>query len=179
MPSCCVAPGTGWPGDLATAATPVAEDPGQVRDLAASAAALAELAARQSVCRACPRLVGWREQVATERRRSFADEQYWGRPVPGWGAVRPRVVIATLLKVATPLLAVVTFVVLPDVKAAAPSVTTRTSFSVTWPVTGLPFWSSRSTAKGARSAFIAALPGWVKNTNFAGFIARLKLRLKP
>jgi uracil-DNA glycosylase len=96
MPSCCVAPGTGWPGDPATAATPVAEDPGQVRDLAASAGTLGELTARQSVCRACPRLVAWREQVAAERRRSFADEQYWGRPVPGWGADRPRVVIVGL-----------------------------------------------------------------------------------
>ena len=46
---------------------------------------LAELTARSSVCRACPRLVLWREQVASTKRRSFADEPYWGRPVPGWG----------------------------------------------------------------------------------------------
>jgi uracil-DNA glycosylase family 4 len=38
-----------------------------------------------SVCRACPRLVEWREQVAVEKRRSFADEPYWGRPIAGWG----------------------------------------------------------------------------------------------
>jgi uracil-DNA glycosylase family 4 len=38
-----------------------------------------------SVCRACPRLVAWRELVAVERRRSFAAEQYWGRPIAGWG----------------------------------------------------------------------------------------------
>jgi uracil-DNA glycosylase family 4 len=91
-----VQPGTGWPGDPATAATPVAADADQVRALAAGAGTLAELEARQSVCRACPRLVAWREQVAAVKRRSFADEQYWGRPVPGWGADRPRIVIAGL-----------------------------------------------------------------------------------
>ncbi len=36
-------------------------------------------------CRRCPRLVQWREQVAAERRASFAGETYWGRPVPGFG----------------------------------------------------------------------------------------------
>jgi uracil-DNA glycosylase len=91
-----VRPGNGWPGDPASAATPVATDASQVGSLAASAGTLAELAARQSVCRACPRLVAWREQVAVARRRAFADQQYWGRPVPGWGAERPRVVIAGL-----------------------------------------------------------------------------------
>jgi len=38
-----------------------------------------------SVCRACPRLVAWREEVAVGKRRAFAGEPYWGRPVPGWG----------------------------------------------------------------------------------------------
>jgi uracil-DNA glycosylase family 4 len=37
------------------------------------------------VCRLCPRLVEWREQVAREKVARFADEEYWGRPVPGWG----------------------------------------------------------------------------------------------
>jgi uracil-DNA glycosylase len=91
-----VPPGTGWPGDPATGQTPVAADPVQVGELAASAGSLAELVARQSVCRACPRLVAWRERVAVERRRSFADEQYWGRPVPGWGAEHPAVLITGL-----------------------------------------------------------------------------------
>ena len=50
----------------------------------------------QSVCRACPRLVQWREQVAIQKRRSFQAEAYWGRPVPSWGAPRPRVVILGL-----------------------------------------------------------------------------------
>ncbi|HUA11680.1 MAG TPA: uracil-DNA glycosylase [Solirubrobacteraceae bacterium] len=38
-------------------------------------------------CRRCPRLVAWREQVAREKRRAFADEVYWGRPVPAFGDV--------------------------------------------------------------------------------------------
>jgi uracil-DNA glycosylase family 4 len=36
-------------------------------------------------CRKCPRLVAWREQVAREKRAAFRDEEYWGRPVPGFG----------------------------------------------------------------------------------------------
>jgi uracil-DNA glycosylase len=36
-------------------------------------------------CRTCPRLVAWREKVAREKRASFKDEVYWGRPVPGFG----------------------------------------------------------------------------------------------
>lgn len=36
-------------------------------------------------CRACPRLVAWREEVARTRRAAFRDETYWGRPVPGFG----------------------------------------------------------------------------------------------
>ena len=79
-----VPPGTGWPGDQATSWTPVAHDAREVATLATDVE-LAELTARSSVCRACPRLVLWREQVASTKRRSFADEPYWGRPVPGWG----------------------------------------------------------------------------------------------
>jgi uracil-DNA glycosylase len=91
-----VEPGSGWPGDVATPATPVANDPAEVRDLAATAPTLTELVARQSVCRACPRLVAWREDVATVRRRSFQGERYWGRPIPGWGANEPKVLIVGL-----------------------------------------------------------------------------------
>jgi uracil-DNA glycosylase family 4 len=36
-------------------------------------------------CRACPRLVAWREQVAAEKRAAYRDEEYWGRPIPGFG----------------------------------------------------------------------------------------------
>jgi uracil-DNA glycosylase len=91
-----VAPGTGWPGDPATAATPVADSAERVRELASGAPTLAELTARQSVCRACPRLVAWREEVAALRRKSFAAEQYWGRPIAGWGDPAPSVLIVGL-----------------------------------------------------------------------------------
>ena len=56
----------------------------------------AQLDAEVSVCRACPRLVEWREQTALTKRRSFADQPYWGRPVPGWGAERPQLMIVGL-----------------------------------------------------------------------------------
>ncbi|WP_240439542.1 uracil-DNA glycosylase [Streptomyces europaeiscabiei] len=46
---------------------------------------LAALDARISGCRACPRLVEWREEVARTKRAAFADQEYWGRPVPGFG----------------------------------------------------------------------------------------------
>src|ERR1700761_3645444 len=88
-----VLPGTGWPGDLATALTPVAHNPAEVRELAVSADGLAELTGRQAVCRACPRVVAWREGVAVARRKSFRDEQYWGRPIPGWGDDQPSILI--------------------------------------------------------------------------------------
>jgi uracil-DNA glycosylase family 4 len=94
-----VPPGSGWPGDTATPATPVAADAAQVRTLAAEAAQagrLDELTARQSVCRACPRLVEWREQVAAVKRASSRTQQYWGRPVPGWGDDGARVLILGL-----------------------------------------------------------------------------------
>jgi uracil-DNA glycosylase len=91
-----VPPGTGWPDDRATAATPVAHDAASVLALAGAAGTLTELEARQSVCRACPRLVEWREQVAASRRASTRTERYWGRPVPGWGDQRPGVLIVGL-----------------------------------------------------------------------------------
>ncbi|MHB8466015.1 MAG: uracil-DNA glycosylase [Acidimicrobiales bacterium] len=49
------------------------------------ARSLAGLIERMVDCRVCPRLVAWREQVAAERRAAFADQTYWGRPVPGFG----------------------------------------------------------------------------------------------
>ena len=91
-----VLPGTGWPGDPATADTPVAATPAAVRKLAVDAPNLPELMARQSVCRTCPRLVAWREQVAVERRKAYLAEPYWGRPIHGWGADEPRVLIIGL-----------------------------------------------------------------------------------
>jgi uracil-DNA glycosylase family 4 len=47
-------------------------------------------------CRRCPRLVAWREQIASERRRAFAGETYWARPVPGFGDPAARLVIVGL-----------------------------------------------------------------------------------
>jgi len=47
-------------------------------------------------CRACPRLVDWRERVALEKRASFRDDEYWGRPVPGFGDPQARVLVAGL-----------------------------------------------------------------------------------
>jgi uracil-DNA glycosylase family 4 len=88
--------GSGWPGDPATSRTAVAETPAHVASLAAAVRTLDELDAEVSVCRACPRLVEWREEVAVLKRKSFADEPYWGRPIPGWGSARPRVVIVGL-----------------------------------------------------------------------------------
>jgi uracil-DNA glycosylase family 4 len=49
-----------------------------------------------TACRACPRLVAWREQVARERRRAYIDQEYWGRPVPGFGDPQARVLIIGL-----------------------------------------------------------------------------------
>jgi uracil-DNA glycosylase family 4 len=73
----------------------VARTAAQVRRLAA-AASLAELDAEISVCRACPRLVRWREGVAVTKRASYAGEPYWGRPIPGWGSPTPAVLIVGL-----------------------------------------------------------------------------------
>jgi uracil-DNA glycosylase len=95
FPGALIAPGS-WPSDPAGPDTPAAQGAGDVRELAQSAATLAELTARQSVCRACPRLVAWREHVAVTRRRAFLGERYWGRPVPGWGSGRPRLLIVGL-----------------------------------------------------------------------------------
>jgi uracil-DNA glycosylase family 4 len=47
-------------------------------------------------CRACPRLVAWREQVAREKRRAYRDWEYWGRPVPGFGDPLARLLIVGL-----------------------------------------------------------------------------------
>lgn len=49
-----------------------------------------------TACRACPRLVAWREQVAVEKRASFRHEDYWGRPVAGFGDPSARVLILGL-----------------------------------------------------------------------------------
>jgi len=47
-------------------------------------------------CRRCPRLVDWREQVAREKRRAYINWDYWGKPVPGFGDTRARLLIIGL-----------------------------------------------------------------------------------
>lgn len=91
-----VEPGSGWPGDPADRRTPVADSPAEVERLAGSAPSLERLSARVSVCRACPRLVEWRETVAIDKRASFRAERYWGRPIPGWGPERSSIAIVGL-----------------------------------------------------------------------------------
>jgi uracil-DNA glycosylase family 4 len=58
--------------------------------------ALEALESRITRCRKCPRLVEWRERVAHEKRAAFADEDYWGRPVPGFGDPEARVYLLGL-----------------------------------------------------------------------------------
>lgn len=58
--------------------------------------ALARIEREVVACRACPRLVAWREQVAAERRAAFRDETYWGRAVPGFGDPGARIVVLGL-----------------------------------------------------------------------------------
>jgi uracil-DNA glycosylase family 4 len=59
-------------------------------------AGMENLEAEIIVCRACPRLTAWREQVAQTRRRAFRDQEYWGKPVPGFGDPQARLMIVGL-----------------------------------------------------------------------------------
>jgi uracil-DNA glycosylase family 4 len=68
-------------------------DPGVAPEHDAELAALTEEIVR---CRACPRLVAWREAVARDKRAAFRDEEYWGRPVPGFGDSAAAVLVAGL-----------------------------------------------------------------------------------
>src|SRR5665647_2972205 len=92
-----VPPGSGWPADPAGSATPVARSATDVVRLAEGCADLAALDAASSVCRACPRLVTWREDVAVVKRRAFRDQPYWGRPAPGFGDTRARLLVDGLV----------------------------------------------------------------------------------
>jgi uracil-DNA glycosylase family 4 len=58
--------------------------------------ALASLEAEVVDCRRCPRLVAWRELVAREKRAAFRDEDYWGRPMQGFGDEAARVLVLGL-----------------------------------------------------------------------------------
>ncbi|MCZ7420866.1 uracil-DNA glycosylase [Verrucosispora sp. WMMA2121] len=70
--------------------------PSEVLTRAARATDLADLDAGVADCFACPRLVDWREEVARTRRAAFRDQEYWGRPVPGFGDPAARIAILGL-----------------------------------------------------------------------------------
>jgi uracil-DNA glycosylase family 4 len=57
---------------------------------------LERLADEIVACRRCPRLVEWRERVARDKRAAFADDDYWGKPVPGFGDPRARILVVGL-----------------------------------------------------------------------------------
>jgi uracil-DNA glycosylase len=66
------------------------------RDGAGASRGLADLEREVTGCRHCERLVAWREQTARERKTAFADQEYWGRPLPGFGDPRARVLVLGL-----------------------------------------------------------------------------------
>ncbi len=55
-----------------------------------------QLSGRVIACRRCERLVAWREQVARERRAAYRDQEYWGRPLPGFGDPQARIMLLGL-----------------------------------------------------------------------------------
>src|SRR5438067_8041180 len=57
---------------------------------------LSGLNRRIVACRMCPRLVQWRESVAREKRAAFQDQEYWGRPISGFGDPKARVLVCGL-----------------------------------------------------------------------------------
>jgi uracil-DNA glycosylase family 4 len=57
---------------------------------------LAALEAEVTTCRRCPRLVAWREEVAATKRAAFRDDDYWGRPIPGFGDPEASVLVLGL-----------------------------------------------------------------------------------
>jgi uracil-DNA glycosylase family 4 len=67
-----------------------------VRFLTPAPIPLDDIERRLIACRRCPRLVEWREQVATEKRAAFRDEEYWGRPVAAFGDSDARILVVGL-----------------------------------------------------------------------------------
>lgn len=57
---------------------------------------LLALQVETSSCTRCPRLVAWREEVAREKRASYRDDEYWGRPVPAFGDPEARILVVGL-----------------------------------------------------------------------------------
>ena len=79
-----------------TAAKKVVEIAPSHTDIPSKSASLAVVAEKVVECRACERLVAWREDVAEKKRAAYKDEEYWGRPVPGFGDPEARVVLIGL-----------------------------------------------------------------------------------
>ncbi|SDN60857.1 uracil-DNA glycosylase, family 4 [Klenkia soli] len=75
---------------------PVTRTPAGVARGARTAVDLAAVDERVSGCRACPRLVAWREEVAVVKRAAFRDQVYWGRPVHGMGPADARIGVVGL-----------------------------------------------------------------------------------
>jgi uracil-DNA glycosylase family 4 len=73
-----------------------AATPADVAQQARAGLDLARLDACVVECRACPRLVAWREAVAHTKRAAYAEETYWGRPIPGWGPADAAIAIVGL-----------------------------------------------------------------------------------
>jgi uracil-DNA glycosylase len=69
---------------------------GAVRRLAPEADSLARVNAQVIVCERCPRLVEHRRQIAAAKVRRFRDQEYWGRPLPGFGDTRARLLVVGL-----------------------------------------------------------------------------------
>ena len=97
QPSVC-AVGDGRRGISGPAGNPGPEQASRT-DRSSNAGALSRLEAVEADivdCFACPRLVAWRTEVASVKRASFRDDDYWGRPVPGFGDPAARVAVVGL-----------------------------------------------------------------------------------
>ncbi|WP_030275315.1 uracil-DNA glycosylase [Streptomyces sp. NRRL B-24484] len=92
-------PPSGAPDRRRPTPLPAAPDPQAPDHPAAAAAAsrgLADLDATVTHCRACPRLVAWREEAARTKRRAYLQDEYWARPIPGFGPADAALVIVGL-----------------------------------------------------------------------------------
>lgn len=67
-----------------------------MRTLAATPSTFTSLERQIADCRRCARLVEWRESVARDKRAAFRDQEYWGRPVPGFGDPLARILVVGL-----------------------------------------------------------------------------------
>jgi uracil-DNA glycosylase family 4 len=96
IPTTAAAPtGPGYRRQVSTSRSSSGSSPGP-DPIPDPAGALRAVAERVASCRICPRLVEWREEVAATRRAAYADQRYWGRPVPGFGDPRARLVVVGL-----------------------------------------------------------------------------------